>query len=477
MKRAEAQFRRTLLEVVAAPLVLLALFGGVIVWQIVQLNRMVTETNQLTETLRAAREVHRVFTELDLQVRRYQLTGDAAVLQSYRQAHPVLAKQIDELEQLAQRDPVRGDPVRLLRAQHQDFERYNRALLAQRELVPPSPATAHLADDEVLGEISRTFAAIISEREGLRDERARQAITSTKRVTWTAAVLSIVFGGALSLFVHRQIMASVAEYGRVLGEAQMRETEQKKHEEELVAMAASLERRVVERTELLEEANTELEAFSYSISHDLRAPLRSMQGLAGLLVEECGTALGSDCAEFARRINASAAYMQTLMDDLLRYSRLGRAEIATHPVPLERAVDEALGQLGADIAEKNADITVCRPLPDVTGNRPIVVQVVANLLANAIKFVDGKRPEVRIRAEERGERVRLWVEDNGIGIAPEHREKIFRVFERLHGVETYPGTGVGLAIAKRGMERMSGAIGLESEVGRGSRFWIELPRA
>jgi signal transduction histidine kinase len=202
-----------------------------------------------------------------------------------------------------------------------------------------------------------------------------------------------------------------------------------------------------------------------------------MQGLAGLLVEECGAALHADCAEFARRINASALYMQTLMDDLLRYSRLGRAEIAMHPVPLERAVDEALGQLDADIAEKSADVTVCRPLPDVTGNRPIVVQVVANLVSNAIKFVDGKRPEVRIRAEERGERVRLWVEDNGIGIAPEHRERIFRVFERLHGVEAYPGTGVGLAIAQRGMERMSGSIGVESDVGRGSRFWIELPRA
>jgi signal transduction histidine kinase len=477
MDVAQRRFRRILLQLVTAPLLLLAFLGGVVIWQIVELNRLVTETDQLTATLRTARDAHLMITELDLDVRRYQLTGDAALLAHYQQADPALAKQLDMLEAFALRDPVRPDPVRLLRAQREDLARHNREIIELRELGREVPRATLLAGDALLGEVGRTFTTIIGEREGRRNGRAAQAIASTKRVTWTAAVLSLVFGGALSLFVRRQVLLTVAEYGRAFNEARRRAAEQMKHQEELVAMAESLERRVVERTKLLEEANRELEAFSYSISHDLRAPLRSMQGFAGLLLEECGPALGTECSDFANRILKSATYMQTLMDDLLRYSRLGRAEIAMGPVPLERAVDEAIGQLTTDVADKKADITVARPLPDVAGNRPIVVQVVANLAANALKFVDGKRPEVRIHAEARGGRVRLWVEDNGIGIAPEHQERIFRVFERLHGVEAYPGTGVGLAIAKRGMERMGGEIGVESEIGKGSRFWIELPGA
>ncbi|UQA63105.1 sensor histidine kinase [Polyangium aurulentum] len=477
MDAEQRRFRRMLLEVVAAPLVLLALLGSVVIWQIVELNRLVTETDQLTATLRTARDTHLMITELDLDVRRYQLTGDPARLAHYQQYAPRLAEHLDMLETFAIRDPVRPDPVRLLREQREDLARHNRELIELRELGREAPRATILAGDALLGGIGQTFATIIDEREGRRNERARQAIESTKRVTWMAAVLSVLFGGALSLFVRRQVLATVAEYGRALAEAKRRAEEQKKHQDELVAMADSLERRVVERTRLLEEANRELEAFSYSISHDLRAPLRSMQGLAGLLVEECGPSLGTECADFATRILKSATYMQTLMDDLLRYSRLGRAEIAMSPVPLERAVDEALGQLEADITEKNADIAIARPLPDVTGNRAILVQVVANLVANAIKFVDGKRPEIRLHAEGRDGRVRLWIEDNGIGIAPEHRDRVFRVFERLHGIEAYPGTGVGLAIVKRGLERMNGNVGIESEVGKGSRFWIELPEA
>jgi signal transduction histidine kinase len=117
-------------------------------------------------------------------------------------------------------------------------------------------------------------------------------------------------------------------------------------------------------------------------------------------------------------------------------------------------------------------------LPRIKGHPTTLVQVVANLLGNAVKFVPpGMTPRVRVWAEERGERMRLWVEDNGIGIAPEHQERIFRVFERLHRRESYPGTGIGLAIVRKGMERMGGGCGVESAPGQGSRFWVDLPRA
>jgi len=254
-------------------------------------------------------------------------------------------------------------------------------------------------------------------------------------------------------------------------------TELKQYQNELIAMTESLERRVMERTRSLEEANRELEAFTYSVSHDLRAPLRAMQGLATLLAEEYGDKLEDDGREYAGRILRSAERMQALIEDLLLYSRLSRAELSVGPVSLGEVVEEALEPLRVEVAEKAGEVIIDGPLPSVMGNRGVLVQVAANLLGNAIKFGRGEPPRVRVRVEPQGERVRLWVEDNGIGIAPEHRERIFGVFERLHAAEAYPGTGVGLAIVKRGVERMGGAVGVESVLGEGSRFWVELALA
>jgi len=170
--------------------------------------------------------------------------------------------------------------------------------------------------------------------------------------------------------------------------------------------------------------------------------------------------------------------MDDLIQDLLEYSRLGRDEMRLGPVELEPIVASALQELKATIAEARARVDVRTPLPAVIGARPILLQIVQNMVANAIKFVPaGTTPEIRIYAEARDRRVRLWVEDNGIGIDPRHHERIFRVFERLHGADVYHGTGVGLAIVRKGAERMRGRCGVESTPGAGSRFWIELAQA
>src|SRR6185369_10236823 len=134
-------------------------------------------------------------------------------------------------------------------------------------------------------------------------------------------------------------------------------------------------------------------------------------------------------------------------------------------------------QLESDLQERQVDLIVQEPLPAALGHKATLGQVMTNLVSNAIKFVTpGVTPQVRIWAEEKDEFVRLWVEDNGIGIAHEYRDRIFRIFERLHGVETYPGTGIGLAIVQKGVERLGGRVGVESVEGAGSRFWIELKK-
>jgi PAS domain S-box-containing protein len=248
--------------------------------------------------------------------------------------------------------------------------------------------------------------------------------------------------------------------------------------EQVQRYAAELEQRVAERTAELQKSNFELEAFSYSVSHDLRAPLRAMQGFALALLEDYAERLDHIGRNYAQRIVAAAQRMDALIHDLLDYSRLSRSEMQLQPVNLEWIIDEVLKQLELEIRGKDAEITVRKPMPQVTGHHATLVQVVGNLLSNAVKFVaSGVQPQVRVWAEEHSRWVRLWVKDNGIGIAPEHHERIFRVFERLHGVETYPGTGIGLAIVRKGIERMGGRVGVESTPGQGSRFWVELPKA
>ncbi len=291
-------------------------------------------------------------------------------------------------------------------------------------------------------------------------------------------------------------------------------TERRQAEEQIHVLNRQLEGRIKQVTAV----NRELEAFSYSISHDLRAPLRSMQGFAQILQTECGHALPDAGREYASRLARSAAYMDQLLGDLLEYSRLGQLELPVDLVCLEPVVREVLDTLAAEIEAKGAQVEVQQPLIPVRAHRCTIKQILSNLISNALKFVhENTPPRVRIWTEERravdstppaqgdgglhtssGEsdnpshatqtqdgsrlslfreapRVRLWVEDNGIGIEHDQHEKIFGLFQRVHTAETYPGTGIGLAIVRKGAERMGGQAGVESCVGQGSRFWLELP--
>jgi len=269
---------------------------------------------------------------------------------------------------------------------------------------------------------------------------------------------------------------------------QMRE-KARQQANQLVAINQNLEREIAERKRAEQEierradelgaVNKELEAFSYSVSHDLRAPLRAMQGFAQALNEDFADRLGPVAQDYTRRIVAAACRMDTLIQDLLAYSRLSRAQMLLQPLDLRSVMAQIRTHTEGEFRDREASVEVAIPeaFPHVMAHPTTLVQVVTNLLTNAVKFVGpGVRPHVRVWAEERDEWGRLWVEDNGIGIAQEHQDRIFRVFERLHGSEMYPGTGIGLAIVAKGTERMGGRAGVESTPGKGSKFWIELPK-
>jgi signal transduction histidine kinase/CHASE3 domain sensor protein len=251
--------------------------------------------------------------------------------------------------------------------------------------------------------------------------------------------------------------------------------QQSKLRSQLQKYAAELEQRVIDRTARLQTANEELEAFSYTVAHDLRAPLRGIEGYATALIEDYGEKLDAIAHDYTQQIMASIQRMNRLVQDLLAYSHLSREEMKLSPVSLTQVITEAQAQLKSELEERHADITVVEPLPKVMGHPSTLVQVIVNLLSNAAKFAPvGIQPRIRIWAEEKNPWVRLWVEDNGIGIEPQYREQIFGVFERLHARETYPGTGIGLAIVRKGAERLGGRAGVESTPGQGSQFWVEL---
>jgi signal transduction histidine kinase len=243
----------------------------------------------------------------------------------------------------------------------------------------------------------------------------------------------------------------------------------------LTDKAAHLEKLVQQRTAKLRETIGELEAFSYSIAHDMRAPLRSLQGFSEILMTDHGGKLDADCQQLLRRISGSAARMDKLIQDVLNYSRVMRGEFPLETVDVAQLLRDIVDTYPMLTPDK-AEILLEGQFPPVLGNEAMLTQVFSNLMGNAVKFVPGKtRPRIKVWAEPRDGRVRLFVQDNGIGIELDQHEKIFAMFQQVN--KKFEGTGIGLAIVKKAVERMGGKVGLQSEPGRGSTFWIELQPA
>ncbi|RLJ70727.1 PAS domain S-box-containing protein [Hydrogenivirga caldilitoris] len=234
------------------------------------------------------------------------------------------------------------------------------------------------------------------------------------------------------------------------------------------------EKKVAERRvlELLED----LRSFSHSISHDLKAPLRALQSYAEAVLEDYGEDLPEGALELVQRISGTAQKMAKLIEDILTYTRITGSKPELKRIELKEVLSEILSYFGEEIRSSGAKVEVKEPLPPVLADETLLRLVLLNLISNALKYRHPeRRPEIEVKAES-NDWVTFWIKDNGIGIDGEFQERIFRMFERLHGEESYPGTGAGLAIAKRAAERMGGSIGVASEPGKGSSFWIKLRR-
>jgi PAS domain S-box-containing protein len=270
-------------------------------------------------------------------------------------------------------------------------------------------------------------------------------------------------GMVLDITERKMLEQQVAQTVRELRESQV----------ELEHQAISLEETVRARTASLEDTVSELESFSYSISHDLRGPLRSLQSFAEALSEDFGEEVPPAGQDYLRRIVAAASRMDRIIQDVLVYSRVARSDLTFERIELNEFI-AGLIESYPNFAPSQADIVIAGKLPAVAANPAVLTQCVANLLSNAVKFVaPGVRPRVQISAEAKDGRVYVSLHDNGIGIPEGSQQRVFELFHRLE--PSYEGTGIGLAIVRRAIGRMGGRITLKSAPGLGSTFTFDLP--
>lgn len=242
----------------------------------------------------------------------------------------------------------------------------------------------------------------------------------------------------------------------------------------LRAMQKELERQTAQLT----AANEELEAFAYSVSHDLRAPLRAINGFAQLLAERCGASLPPEGLDYLTKVQFASKRMDDLIQDLLAYARTGRGSVRAIPVPLRPLIEELECTFGERLATTSAHFQVSQPLATPLGDPTLIEQILLNLLDNALKYRRRDAvPEIRLSATAIGEHVLIQVADNGIGMPPECQQKIFQVFQRLHHEHEYPGTGIGLAIVAKAARAIGGDVTVKSSPGQGSTFSVRLPAA
>lgn len=225
------------------------------------------------------------------------------------------------------------------------------------------------------------------------------------------------------------------------------------------------------------KASAEMKVFSHGMTHDLVAPLRSIRGYAEALMEDYGQQLDAQATMYLQRITASANRVDSMIRDIAAYMSFMREEVALVPVDLNQVMRDIINT-SPRLQIAKANIHLEGTLLPVFGNETALIAVIMNLLDNALKFVPADiQPHVEVWTESLAQEVKLYIRDRGIGIAPEHRERIFGLMERLHAVDKYEGTGMGLSIVRKAVEQMNGKVDFESEPGVGSTFWVQLKKA
>jgi signal transduction histidine kinase len=410
--------------------------------------------------------------------------GSEDLLQPYFRAHDQI---FGDLAALAQFEHDAGMAAliatfTLLRSQIQAVETESSREIAT--IRSGLPLGADSAEELALVDTARSTAAALGDELGLHirisaADAQRSASESTRLVIVVSLIglaISLIVAIVVTLAISRPLRRLQASADRIAA-GEMVEPGLAHRRDEIGSLSRAMTtmvRTLVQKSDELKRSNADLEQFAYVASHDLQEPLRMVSGFTGLLKRRYAGKLDADADEYIEFAVSGANRMQALINDLLSYSRVGREEVAGKPVDTQLVLDQALANLQTAIEERSALVS-CGPLPTVWANHGMLVRLFQNLIGNALKFCKAERPIVRIQAEARGADWVFSVADNGIGIDPQYKDRIFLIFQRLHKQSEYPGTGIGLAVCKRIVERNGGRIWLESEPGKGTTFFFTLP--
>jgi signal transduction histidine kinase len=417
--------------------------------------------------------------------------SEYATLEAER-AREQFQKSSDRLAALLAEAPGKGIAAKPLEDLHDRKTRMDS--LVRRMEVTRAERTERRSDNELDAELKKMLTsqiqlhsqAILYAAIKFREQASRQGAQ-----LWHITVLcgALMIGLILTstagtlLFCYRRILVpldQLADAARHFGNGKLETRVPAPHPNEFGIAARSfnaMAERLVEREEELKQKIKDMDTLCYSIAHDLKAPLRAVAGFSKVLEEDFAEKLGSEGRSYLDKMQGGALRMDELIDGLLQYGALAHRELKVGPVDLEEVWKEMLlDGVQEETDRRGALLQKQGTLPSVQGNAFVLRTVLRNLVTNGLKYgPPGGNGIVIVRAERVNDKVLLFVQDNGIGIAPEHQDRIFGLFERLHSREEYEGNGLGLAMARRGIERLGGKLGVVSQVGSGSTFSIELP--
>lgn len=440
------------------PFVTGLLLAGVLLWQITRVEEDRQDSQRHRNVVSLAREVKTNLLDMETGIRGYLLTDKKEFLEPYSRAAPNLKPSAHDLLEGSMVSSNSYVLSKKIGKQAVHWADLADDFITDKERNKPISVSSQEARKLELDEIRRNLDFLIATEESAWQKRQADETNDQRTLLWTLLVGALGVGGLMAYGTSALLHALSSNY-----EAALHRYEK---------LAATMEKQVQARTADLERANKELEAFSYTVSHDLRAPLRSVASFSLILQEDLADKLDADSKDNLSRVQAAAKKMTQLIDALLRFSRIARARLEVAPVDLSQMAEAVAGDLKRSAPEREVEFIIEPGLTD-EADPHLIHAVLENLLENAWKFTS-KSEHVRIEFKRDPDSGAYCVSDNGVGFEEEYVDKIFLPFERLHAEKEFPGTGIGLASAKRVIERHGGRIWAETDLGKGTTVCFTL---